>query len=149
MDRKTAGAYLKAIYVLEEDGKEASTVMLANSMGVRPASVTEIAQKLASEKLVDYSPYHGVRLTKKGKEAAEKIVRKHRLIETFLKNTLSVKNDISGQASGMEHSLSDHADEQLCIFLGRPMHSVDNKEIPHCTKKITCETCLRENHQKK
>lgn len=151
MDNRSLNAYLKTIYVLEETKTAASTANIAKALDITPASVSEMLQKLAKENYVSYSPYHGVQLTVKGKEIATKAVRKHRLLEAFLKNTLKLKdnNEVRRQAGELVHSLSDKADQQLCIFLSRPKEDpVDRGEIPHCTKRITCEECLKENHGK-
>ncbi len=141
---KSANAYLRAIHAIEEEGAVPTTVMIAQKLNVRPASVTEMLKKLADGGLITYSPYHGAKLTKKGNESAKKMVRKHLLLETFLKNILKLNDEeVCKQASALEDSLTDHADQQLCVFLNRPMKgAIEPAPIPHCTKKITCESCL-------
>jgi len=83
--------YLKAILVLSgpEEQRVASTV-LANRLGVAPASVTNMLQKLAAglPPLVEYERHHGVLLSAAGKRRALEVVRHHRLIETFLYQVL-------------------------------------------------------------
>ena len=150
MDEKSLNSYLKTIYVLYEAKIPTSTVSIAKALNVKPGSVTEMLQKLAKEGYVSYSPYHGAELNEKGKNIAKKIIRKHRLLEAFLKNILKLDDDeVRKQASELLHSLSDHADQQLCIFLSRPTEDpVDHGDIPHCTKKISCNQCLKENHGK-
>lgn len=150
MDEKTKSVYLKTIYLIEEKGGKATTLNIANQLKIKSASVTEMLQKLAKENYVSYSPYHGVVLTKKGARTAKKIIRKHRLLETFLKNTLQLSNkEVCEQAGHLGHSFSDNADQHLCIFLNRPKEgAVDHGNIPHCTKKISCGQCLKENYGK-
>lgn len=136
--------YIKTIYLLVQENKEASTLNIAKKLGIKSASVTEMLKKLASDGSVNYSPYHGVTLTKRGEEIAKKLIRKHLLLEAFLKNILKLSDEeVCKQASALEDSLTDHADQQLCIFLKRPTEGPIEKEaIPHCTKKISCEECL-------
>ena len=150
MNERSLNSYLKAIYVLEESRQEASTINIARALNIASASVTEMIKKLAAVNYVTYSPYHGVTLTGKGKYLARKCIRKHRLLETFLKNILKLKNkETYTQAAALEHSLSDTADQQLCIFLSRPKEDpLDHRYIPHCIKKISCGQCLKENHGK-
>src|SRR5512147_608529 len=78
--------YLKAIYELTQSGQSASTNALAARLGVEPASVTGMVQKLAAAKpsLVDYRKHHGVKLTAAGRRAALEVIRHHRLLEAWL-----------------------------------------------------------------
>jgi DtxR family Mn-dependent transcriptional regulator len=132
------------MYAIEKTGERATTAAIAQKLEVQPASVTEMLKKLAQNGFIVYSPYHGAQLTKKGTRTAKKIMRKHLLLETFLKNILKLNDqDVCAQASALEDSLTDRADQQLCIFLNRPREGpIERARIPHCTKKITCEACL-------
>lgn len=144
MEESNANSYLKAIHLLGESGEGATTLNIARQLGIRPASVTEMLKKLAKANYVSYSPYHGVRLTKKGKNTARKIIRKHLLLEILLKKILKLSDaEVCRQATAMESALSDHADQQLCVFLGRPTRgAVDDGDIFRCTKKISCKKCM-------
>ena len=74
----------------------------------RTPSVTEMLKKLAETNYIKYSPYHGSTLTEKGLKEAQKITRKHRLLENFLSNVLHIGNDkVHQEACQMEHTLSD------------------------------------------
>src|SRR5438046_120223 len=70
--------YLKAIYKLQQDGTPASTNAIADSMGLQAASVTAMLKHLSEQGLADYTRYQGVSLTDKGKEAALRVIRRHR-----------------------------------------------------------------------
>jgi Fic family protein len=76
--------YLEAIYAFNEKGETAKNADLAGRLKVSPPSVTQMIQKLAEEGLVTYEPYRGVTLTGSGTARAQKVVRKHRLLERFL-----------------------------------------------------------------
>ncbi len=137
--------YLEALYKLTRNEKTAATTEISRSLKVAPASVTEMLKKLDRESYVKYSPYAGATLTEKGLKTAEKITRKHRLLERFLYDTLKIgKDTVHEQACEMEHSLSDKAEEALCRFLKYPDKCPDDgKTIPPCNLKFSsCEECL-------
>jgi DtxR family Mn-dependent transcriptional regulator len=107
-------------------------------------------KKLAESGYVNYSPYHGSTLTAKGVQEAQRITRKHRLLEKFLSDVLHVRNDqVHTQACEMEHALSDEAEESLCRFLKHPDKCPDDgKIIPPCNLPFaSCEECI-ELHNK-
>jgi DtxR family Mn-dependent transcriptional regulator len=150
MNRGSVENYLKAIYDLSQTEKPVSTTDISRALRVAPASVTEMLKKLVKKGYIEHSPYHGTRLTIKGKRKAENIVRKHRLLERFLHDVLKVdKTQVHDQACGMEHSLSDDAAESLCRFLRHPDRCPDNgKIIPPCDLQISsCAECI-ELHKK-
>ncbi len=87
--------YLKAIYALSLRLGSASTTALAEHMGVTPASVTGMIQRLAAAEppLVVYQKYQGVTLTPEGQRAALKVIRSHRLLEAYLVQALGYSWD--------------------------------------------------------
>ena len=76
--------HIKAVHTLLQDGATAGTKDLAERLNIKASSVTVMLKKLAEKGLLKHEPYYGVKLTAKGKVAALKLVRKHRLWETFL-----------------------------------------------------------------
>ena len=148
--RRSVEDYLKAVYDLSQNGNAVSTTEISRTLKVAPASVTEMLKKLSEKSYVEYSPYHGTTLTNKGRRIAEKITRKHRLLERFLYDVLKIdKAKVHSQACEMEHSLSDEAEESLCRFLKHPDRCPDNgKIIPPCDLQIgSCVECV-ELHNK-
>ena len=146
MSNRSVEDYLKALYILSRNGKAVSTNEIAGHFKIAPASVTEMLQKLAKKGYVKYSPYRGAHLTKKGYQAAEKITRKHRLLERFLHDILRIRKDkVHLQACEMEHALSDEAEESLCRFLNHPDRCPDyGKIIPACDLPFSsCEECVK------
>lgn len=136
--------YLRTIYSLNEEGRQAGTTEIASSLGIKPSSVTEMLKKLSDEGYVKYEAYQGAELTNKGSKVASKLTRKHRLLERFLTDILKLgKNNIHEQACAMEHALSDEAEDALCRVLKQPEHcSDDKKTIPPCDKDIpSCMVC--------
>lgn len=144
--RRSVEDYLKAVYDLSQNGNAVSTTEISRTLRVAPASVTEMLKKLSEKSYVEYSPYHGTTLTKKGRRIAEKTARKHRLLERFLHDVLKINNvKVHNQACEMEHSLSDEAEESLCRFLRHPDRCPDDgKIIPPCDLQIgSCAECIQ------
>lgn len=136
--------YLEALYNLTQDGKSASTSDIAKRLNIASASVTEMLKKLAGNGYVDYLPYQGVTLTPKGFELAEKMARKHRLLERFLHDMLHIgKDKIHVEACAMEHALSDETERALCQTLKSPAKCPDDEKIiPPCNLDFSsCQEC--------
>ena len=116
--------YLKAILLLSgpAENKVASN-LLARTLGVAPASVTNMLQKLAaaSSPLVEYERHRGVRLSAAGEKRALEVVRHHRLIETFLYQVLDYPIDeVHEEAERLEHFISERFEERIAVKLGHP-----------------------------
>ena len=83
--------YIKEIYKLIEDNKKVSVSSLSTTLGVSKSSVSNMLKKLVKMGLVNTAPYQPIILTKKGENLSEKIVAKHRLIESFLVEIMEFK----------------------------------------------------------
>ncbi len=145
MVQRSTQDYLKAVYGLSKNGDLVSTTEISQKLDVAPASVTEMLKKLAQDEYIKYSPYHGSTLTEKGLQEAQKVTRKHRLLERFLSDVLHIgKDKVHVEACKMEHALSDEAEESLCRFLKHPDTCPDDgKIIPPCDLPFTtCEECV-------
>ncbi|GKS82438.1 Cro/Cl family transcriptional regulator [Ligilactobacillus pabuli] len=118
--------YLKIIFELGGKQRKVSNKQIALSLDVAAGSVTEMVIKLVKEGLVTHVPYAGISLTAAGIELAEKLVRRHRLWETFLVSKLNYKlADVHDDAEVLEHATSDNLVKHLDDFLEHP------KECPH------------------
>jgi DtxR family Mn-dependent transcriptional regulator len=127
--------YLKAIFELyHEDGDEwVSTNGLALRLGITPASVTEMVKKLAAldPPLVVHERYLGTRLTEAGEKAALEVVRRHRLIESFLCAALGLSwDEVHAEAHRLEHVVSDELEEHIAHYLGEPTRDPHGSPIP-------------------
>jgi DtxR family Mn-dependent transcriptional regulator len=143
---KSSEEYLEALYTLTKDGETASTTAISKRLKVAPASVTEMLGKLSNEGYVNYQPYQGVTLTPKGFKIAEKMARKHRLLERFLHDMLGIgKSMVHDEACAMEHALSDETARALCQTLRYPDKCPDDgNPIPPCDLKFSsCEECRK------
>ena len=137
--------YLKVIYNLTEEGGTAKTTEIAHTMGVAPASVTQMIHKLTKQGYVKHEPYRGTKLSPKGRRIAKKIARRHRLLERFLSDMVGVGTEAGhDQACKMEHALSKEAEEALCKMMNHPLRCPHGKLIPKCDKDLTCEECAAE-----
>lgn len=151
MSSESVEEYLEAIYKLNERGRMAKNVDLAKSLKITPPSVTQMIQKLSEEGLVVYEPYKGVMLTGKGMALAQKVVRKHRLLERFLHDYLNLDRDVvHDEACRMEHTLSDLAAAALCKAMDKPKTCPDDDNpIPPCPLEIDdCDECAAINYDK-
>ena len=126
--------YLKHIYELTEHGQLASTNDLARELKVKPASVTGMIQKLASDKpaLVAYQKHQGVTLTATGRKAALEVIRHHRLLETWLVQTLGYSwDEVHEEAERLEHVISEDLEERIAAALGHPTRDPHGEPIPN------------------
>ncbi len=125
--------YLKHIFELSEAGAPASTNDLAARLGVKPASVTGMVQKLASTEppLVDYQKHQGVTLTSEGERAALEIVRHHRLLESWLVQSLGYSwDEVHEEACRLEHVISEDFEARMAVALGNPERDPHGDPIP-------------------
>ncbi len=137
--------YLEALCRLTEEDKPIKTNQIASELGLSPSSVTEMLQKLESKGYIRYRSYYGATLTKKGRKKAQKMVRKHRIVERFLNDILRISEEnIHEQACEMEHVISDEVEEALCRLLGYPEDCPDDEmPIPPCDKDFgSCAECF-------
>jgi DtxR family Mn-dependent transcriptional regulator len=132
--------YLKAIASLSNDEEWVTTTQISRYYKAAPASITEMLKKLAKNGYVNYLPRHGVILTPKGNEEAQKIIRKYTLLERLFSDILHLKADQArSQACTMEHAISDEVEEAIYHFLNYQAKRPDANIPPACDLPIT--TC--------
>jgi len=128
---RAAEDYLKAIYRLERPSSPVSTSDLADVLERAAPSVTNMIKGLATRGLVEHAPYHGVRLTPRGREAALRILRRHRVLESYLIEKLGYAWDgVHAEAERLEHAASDALIDRMDEALGRPDHDPHGSPIP-------------------
>lgn len=138
--------YLKLIYVLNDEYGRASTNQIAERMGVKPASVTGMLQKMAANEppLVDYQKHHGVVLTDAGQTAALEIIRHHRLLELFLVETLGYSwDEVHNEADRLEHVISEDFEERIAQALGDPQRDPHGEPIPSRDFRLPLDSTVR------
>jgi DtxR family transcriptional regulator, Mn-dependent transcriptional regulator len=124
--------YLKTVYAHTEWQPDAITPKaLADRLGIAPSSVTEMVKKMAAQGLVAHVPYGAVRLTDAGLARALAVVRRHRLIETWLVQEMGYGwDEVHDEAEILEHALSDRLIEAIDVRLGRPVRDPHGDAIP-------------------
>lgn len=130
---ETAEDYIKAIFLVcrESATGEAGMSRIASAVGVTTGTATSMVKKLAGARLARYERFGGVRLTPRGTRAALDILRRHRLVETFLVRTLKLDWAIvHHEAERLEHALSPVVLEALDLHLGRPATDPHGDPIP-------------------
>ena len=126
----SVGDYLKAIWEIAGAGT-ASTNEVADRLSIAPASVTNMFGRLREMVLVEYERYCGATLTEAGYAEALRLVRRHRLIETFLLEHLGYSwEEVHEEAERLEHVVSDGFTERLAEFLDHPAHDPHGAPIP-------------------
>lgn len=130
---KSEGDYLKAIYHLTQQEEITNTVLLSETLNVKPPSVTSMLNKLLNQEpaLVEYQKWRGVKLTDSGRRLALQLLRRHRLIEQFLVETLNYTwEEVHEEAEELEHVISDKFEEHLSLLLGDPQFDPHGDPIP-------------------
>ncbi|PSQ30041.1 DtxR family transcriptional regulator [Halobacteriales archaeon SW_6_65_46] len=124
--------YIKAIYALEESGERVATSALATELDVTPPTVSSMLQKLEARGLVDHEKYKGVRLTDEGEIVALEILRHHRLLESFLTETLDYDwADVHDEADRLEHHVSAELTDRIATALDNPEADPHGDPIPN------------------
>jgi DtxR family transcriptional regulator, Mn-dependent transcriptional regulator len=122
--------YVKAIREVAGSGA-ASTKDVAERLSIAPPSVTNMFVRLQEMGLVEYERYRGASLTRAGREEALRLIRRHRLIETFLLEHLGYSwREVHEEAERLEHAVSDGFTERLAEFLGHPDQDPHGDPIP-------------------
>ncbi len=129
--------YLKAIYELEQRGAAAATTDIAARLGIAPASVTGMVQRLVRLGLVRSARYKGARLTEAGRSAALQLIRRHRIIESYLVERLGFGwDDVHEEAERLEHAASDELIERMAEAIGNPTADPHGAPIPTAAGEV-------------
>jgi DtxR family Mn-dependent transcriptional regulator len=125
--------YLKSIYELSARDGSVTTTALAERLGITPASVTGMLQRMAAAQpaLVTYRKYQGAALTPAGERAALQVIRCHRLLEAYLVERLGYSWDtVHEEACRLEHVISPDLERRIAADLGDPQRDPHGEPIP-------------------
>jgi DtxR family Mn-dependent transcriptional regulator len=124
--------YVKVIYGFTEwQDKPITSSQLAQRLGVANSSVSEMVRKLKDQGLVDHKPYSAITLTDSGVRLALSMVRRHRLIETYLVQEFGYSwDEVHDEAELLEHAVSDTFIERMAAKLGNPQRDPHGDPIP-------------------
>jgi DtxR family Mn-dependent transcriptional regulator len=130
--------YSKAIFALQaRSGESVSTTALAERLGITPGSVSAMLKKLDELGLITHVPYRGVRLTADGRRLALEVIRHHRLLESFLADSLGMSWDrVHAEAEVLEHVLSDDLEQLIATKLGHPTVDPHGDPIPNAELEL-------------
>jgi DtxR family transcriptional regulator, Mn-dependent transcriptional regulator len=123
--------YLKVIFELEATDGSAGTNEIASALGIAPASVSGMIRRLAEQGWIAHERYRGVRLTRAGKRAALRTIRRHRVIEAYLTTALGYPWDrVHDEAERLEHAASDELIDRMASAIGEPSTDPHGAPIP-------------------
>ena len=137
MSERTIEEYLDSVGALERLESPVKTSSLAQVLEVSPASVSEMLHRLSKKELVEYTPYGGATLTKKGRQRVLELTRCHRLWEVFLNRYLGIGwENVYQEACSLEHATSDLIAEKLAQFLDNPEVCPQGNPIPKDNREL-------------
>lgn len=129
--QKTIEAYLKTIYSLEEQTSPVSTSRIAAARDIKPASATNMVQRLDRLGYVTYKKRRGVTLTGSGRLKAVEMIRHHRLLELYLTEVLGFEwHEVHDEAERLEHVISDKLEDRIAEALDHPILDPHGAAIP-------------------
>lgn len=131
IQQKTIEDYLKSIYSLNEDESPVTTSRIADARQVKPASATNMIQRLDRLGLVSYKKHQGVTLTEAGRLIAVETIRHHRLLELYLTEVLGFEwHEVHDEAEALEHVISEKFEERIAEALNYPVADPHGSPIP-------------------
>ena len=141
--------YLKKIYDLQEWGSAgsaeahgASLSILAEELGQRRSTASEAVKRLVADGLVLHAPYGDITLSDRGRLLALQMVRRHRLLETYLLQELGyARDEVHNEAEVLEHAVSDLFISRIDATMGHPERDPHGDPIPdpegHVVETVT------------
>jgi DtxR family transcriptional regulator, Mn-dependent transcriptional regulator len=135
--------YLKTIYELEMRNGAAGTNEIAAALRVAAPSVSGMIRRLSGLGLIAHEPYKGVQLTREGRRAALKTIRRHRVIEAYLTQALGYPWDrVHDEAERLEHAASDELIDRMAAAIGEPETDPHGAPIPARDGTLGAEPAL-------
>lgn len=127
----TVEDYLKTLHRLGGSTQLVPFGRIAVALNVTSGTVTTMMKQLAGTGLAEYLPRRGARLSESGRSAAVRVIRRHRLTETFLVDVLGMElHEVHTEAEILEHALSERLTDRIDNFLKRPGYDPHGSPIP-------------------
>ena len=134
---RQAEDYLKVVYEIEQGGAPAATTDIAEQLNIAAASVSGMLQRLARLSLVKVERYRGARLTPAGRAIAVQLLRRHRIIESYLVTKLGYGwDDVHEEAERLEHAATAELIDRMADALGNPTEDPHGAPIPTATGRV-------------
>jgi DtxR family Mn-dependent transcriptional regulator len=123
--------YLKAIFKLGGESEDVATGEIARRLGVSAPSVSRMLKRLGEQGWVEHTAYQGVRLTGAGRRQAMRVIRSHRILETYLAQVLGLPWDrVDAEVERLEHVVSEELVNRMEEALGYPESDPHGSPIP-------------------
>jgi DtxR family Mn-dependent transcriptional regulator len=127
--------YLAEIFRLSDRGSNEqgyiSTSALADVLDVSPPAVNRMVTRLRELGLLQHEPYQGIRLTQDGTLEALKQLRKHRIVEAFLVNTMGFGwHEVHAEADAIGRAITEPLVERMATMAGNPQFCPHGEPIP-------------------
>ena len=141
----SAQNYLKVVWASAEWSDAPITAsVIAERLSLRMSTVSEGVRKLSAQGLLTHTPYGAVELTELGRTYALQMVRRHRLIETFLVDTLGYGwDEVHDEAELLEHAVSDLMIERIDTLLGHPTRDPHGDPIPTANGELLMPAAIQ------
>jgi len=118
--------YLETIYDIQRSGRVAKTNEIAYRLKVKPSSVTEMLNKLSEMGYVEYQPYKGAILTKRGLEVAERVKKNYKIFKKFFEDFLGVDDETADRLSCvLEHVADERVMARICSIVSKSCEICD------------------------
>lgn len=145
MESQTISRYLETIFYIDAEGERVKAARLAEWLGVSQPTAGATLQRMVRDGLVQISPSKDVSLTRKGRDAAEHVVRRHRVAERWLTDVLGLDWLRADEEAGrLEHALSEDVTNRLHRLLGEPVTCPHGNPIPGVKAPARRERALRD-----
>src|SRR5258705_11112779 len=129
--------YLKSVFHLTSQGGFATTSDIAEMLSVAPPSVSGMMKRLSETGLIEHVPYRGVQLTPQGRRAALQMIRRHRILESYLTSKLGYDwGDVHVEAEQLEHAVSEKLIGRMAAALGEPRYDPHGPPTPTAAGEI-------------
>jgi len=136
--------YLKAIHRLGGDTDMVSPAEIAGLLKVRAPSVTGMLKRLAELEYIEYEPRAGAKLSGTGLSEALRVIRRHRLVETFLTRVLGLDwSEVDAEAEALEHAISPRLEAAIAAHLGEPLEDPHGHLIPSSDGQLSQRSLQR------
>ena len=135
--------YIKTIYILSKTEKEIRVTDIAKKLKITKPSVNRAIKNLAELNLIKYQTYGEIKIRTKGKELAQKILKKEDTLKIFLTGVLGIEaNKAEEEAISMKHAISQKTEEKLESYINKLL-SLDNLECNYDENNEKCKKCTK------
>lgn len=140
--------YLKTIYILIKNKKEARVTDIANYLGYAKASVNKALKTLKNMELIQYETYGNIFLTKQGEETAKNILRKHNTLKEFLIQVLGIEQETAEvEAKSMKYAISEDTINKFEKYINSII-DVNELQCDYNPESEKCRNCVNKKTKK-